>query len=308
MRKWKSRDARRREDWREQLKIAEIELAPLLEDVRRDRDRLAATSLTLRFVWQVAEHPSPGNLWKVGYGILSDGYWSVIGHDFGRLLLPIFSGLEPYECSVFLINGDENVYSRFTQHCREAEAIFGRMAGDGTRFNWANVLFETFSDAVDEGGQCAVEWHENEKPDCPETTWSNIADLSDVLAWTQLLLKTFRDRAVLRQQSPDGSLPEDDQTGTSGRRVQRPDGSLSPKLEIVKATYEWAISKIPGADKMTIPKLFHAIQTHSDMKSEYLDSLPDNAETFGTYLRRAGIRRYSDAGERTYRQSRRPRS
>jgi len=144
------------------------------------------------------------------------------------MALPTNTGSTPYDCQIYLVRGDSNVYERFTQHCREAEAIFGRMAGDGTRFNWANMLFETFRDAVDEEGRAAVEWRENEKPDRPET-WSDIADFGDVLEWTRLLLKTFRDRAEFRQRSLSGPLLDDDGNPMPVPKVKRPDGDRGDK-------------------------------------------------------------------------------
>lgn len=86
------------------------------------------------------------------------------------------------------------------------------------------------------------------------------------------------------------------------------DKKLSDNVAAVLGVYEWAIAKIEGADAMTIPELFDAIQSHSEMTSEYLDRLPDNAGTFGTYLRRAGIRRYRSSGSRARRPSRHPRT
>lgn len=81
---------------------------------------------------------------------------------------------------------------------------------------------------------------------------------------------------------------------------------LSNALVSVKAAYEWAISAISGADDMTISELFDAIQTHQKMPSDFLDQLPNNADTFATYLRRAGIRRYRSSGSRVRRSSRHP--
>jgi hypothetical protein len=218
----------RRKDLRARLKIAEVELSPLLEDVRRDRDRLAANSLTLRFVWQPEEHPYPGKLWELGYGSASDGYWCEAGHFFGKTAVPTTTGSTPYDCKIYLVRGDGHVYERFTQHCREAEAIFGRMAGDGTRFNWANELFETFRECVDEEDRYAVEWRENEKPDHPET-WSYIADFTDVLEWTRLLVETFRDRAKFRQRLLGGPLLDDEGNPLPPLKLKRTDAELGDK-------------------------------------------------------------------------------
>jgi len=74
----------------------------------------------------------------------------------------------------------------------------------------------------------------------------------------------------------------------------------------VRSVYEWAISTIPDADAMTIKEVFEAIQNHPKMTSDFLDRLPNNHSTFGTYLRRSGIERYNSQGDRVRRPSRRP--
>jgi hypothetical protein len=280
----------------DRLKIAERRLRRLLEDVERDRDRLVAEPLTLRFVWHQEGHPHQGKLWDVGYG---HGCWYGAGHFFDRMALPINKESTPSDCRIYLVGGDGSVCECFTQHCREAEAILGRMSGDCTRNNWAEMLFDTLRGAVNDEGRAAVEWRENEEPDRPDTL-SGVAELRDVFEWTRVLLKAFGDGAELRQQSPEGL------SGDHGNPT--PGGELSKSVAAVRAAYEWAISTIPGADEMTISQLFHAIQSHPDMKSEFLERLPNNDSTFGTYLRRAGIQRYNKSGSRVRRSSRRPRT
>lgn len=197
------------------LAEASRRLGRLLEDVERDRDQLVTNSLTLRFVWHQAGHPHPGQLWELGY---VRGEWWGAGHFFGQMDLPTHLGPTSYNCRIYLVGGDAGICDTFIRYCREAEAIFCRMAGDGTRFNWAKELFDTFQDAVDEKGRDAVEWRENEEPGQPET-WSYVAELSDVFEWTRILLKTFRDGAELRQQTHVAS-PDDAQLG--GKPILRP--------------------------------------------------------------------------------------
>lgn len=197
----------------DRLKITEVELAPLLQDLRRDRDRLAASSLTLRFVWHEAGHPHRGKLWGAGYQGNLDGFWHDAGHFFCRMELATIDDPTPYICRIYLVGGDSKVIENFTRHCREAEAIFGRMAGDGTRFNWASFLFETFPDVV--------EWRENKEPGRPGTL-SLIAELEDVFEWSRVLLKAFIDGAVLRQQSRDGRLPSRKEVVPPPKRGRKP--------------------------------------------------------------------------------------
>jgi hypothetical protein len=94
--------------------------------------------------------------------------------------------------------------------------------------------------------------------------------------------------------------------GGGKRSEEADDPKLPARLVFAKAVYEWAISTIPGADNMTIPNLFDAIQIHPDLTSEFLDRLPDNSATFGKYLKDAGIDRYNTNGGRKRRQSRKP--
>jgi len=93
--------------------------------------------------------------------------------------------------------------------------------------------------------------------------------------------------------------------GASSTGEATGEGRLSAAVAPVRGVYDWALAEIEGANDMTIAELFDAIRSHPEMTSEYLDILPDNADTFGKYLRRAGIRRY---GSRARRPSRHPRT
>lgn len=87
---------------------------------------------------------------------------------------------------------------------------------------------------------------------------------------------------------------------------------LSPSRVKARAVYEWAIQTIEGADKMPLRNLLPRILKELDSKiatappgageveklQELRDSLPGSAETFGKYLREAGIKRYNTKGER----------
>ena len=69
---------------------------------------------------------------------------------------------------------------------------------------------------------------------------------------------------------------------------------LSPSRINAKATYDWAMSNVSGAEDMTIAELYDAIECHPSNASE---ALPPNAETFGKYLRDAGVRIYNKLGK-----------
>jgi hypothetical protein len=99
------------------------------------------------------------------------------------------------------------------------------------------------------------------------------------------------------------------------------DESLSPSRVRARAVYEWAIEVIDGADRMPIavllPRIFERLDAELEKVpdgsaefekfTELRSSLPDNTETFGRYIREAGIKRYNRKGERVSRQARRPR-
>lgn len=222
---------KRKKDLQARVRIATRELALLLEHVKRDRDRLAANSLTLRFVWQQLEHPHPGKLWEihsagnVNTEWCNTFHWGIAGHFFGKIAMPTNVDLDPSlnDCSIYLVRGDSKVIESFTQHCREAEAILDRMEGDGTRFNWAKELFENFRDAFDDEYGDVVSWQENEDFVRAET-WSLIAELSDVFELTMILLKVFMDKAELRHPSPEGSMLGDEWNPTPILTLERPAG------------------------------------------------------------------------------------
>ncbi len=104
-----------------------------------------------------------------------------------------------------------------------------------------------------------------------------------------------------------------DEPATGPERADSDD--LPPSRVKARAVYEWALNYIPTADKMPIRDLLPAIYEKLDVAitrqppgaaeaeklQELRDSLPDIPETFGKYLRDAGIRRYNAKGERIQR-------
>ena len=105
-----------------------------------------------------------------------------------------------------------------------------------------------------------------------------------------------------------GGVANEDADSTPTLTENETGDKLPNALAAVRGVYEWATSKIDAADGMTIEELFDAIQSHPEMTTDYLDLLPKNWETFGTYLRRAGIHRYKKCGSRARRPSRHPRT
>lgn len=133
------------------------------------------------------------------------------------------------------------------------------------------------------------------------TSWSNI----NPGAVFRLEVPRFIGQSVIEEKKVGENLPQQ----TSNTAANSGDECrLTPSLEVVHGVYEWAMLEISDADAMTIPQLFDAIQLHPMMKSDFLERLPNNSDTFGKYLKRAGIDRYNTSGSRKRRPSRRPRS
>jgi hypothetical protein len=89
-----------------------------------------------------------------------------------------------------------------------------------------------------------------------------------------------------------------------------PETGLPPSRMKARAVYEYALANIPGAAKMTRAELYDAIRTrfeaeaakahgrHAEEVAKLRACLPPNAETFGKYLRDAGIKVYDNGGNR----------
>lgn len=102
---------------------------------------------------------------------------------------------------------------------------------------------------------------------------------------------------------PKGGPPPDTEEADEGT-------GLSPSRTMAAAVYDYAVGVIPGAAKMTRSELFDAIHlrleseiakpygNETEKLQELRDSLPSNAETFGKYLRDAGIKKYNSRGDR----------
>ena len=166
-------------------------LHELWNDVKRDRDRLAAAkSLTLRFVWQPRKHTYQGQLWwQHGYYEFA---WADAGTFFGNENLPTEDKGETYPCQIYLVGEDEACIA-FMRHSRETVAILERVSGGRAKnLNWAEWLFSSCADEL--------AWDDNEEPGRPET-WSQVAELTDVLDWTgkriKLLLDTMPKKRVV---------------------------------------------------------------------------------------------------------------
>jgi hypothetical protein len=83
------------------------------------------------------------------------------------------------------------------------------------------------------------------------------------------------------QNDPGGDVTIDDQLPLKLRRV-------APSRQKARAVYEWAMSKIPNSEHMTISELYDEIECHPSTASE---ALPPSAKSFGKYLTDAGIKR-----------------
>ena len=99
---------------------------------------------------------------------------------------------------------------------------------------------------------------------------------------------------------------------TPGGEGETLDKELPPSRVKAKAAYEWAIEAIGGAGDIPLRELLPKIRKELDSLieaahpgageaeklREFRDSLPSSPETFGKYLRDAGIKRYSTKGDR----------
>lgn len=94
---------------------------------------------------------------------------------------------------------------------------------------------------------------------------------------------------------------------------REPSGSVEaqgPAVVRAKAVYDFAWETMPEVRDMSIAELYAAVRDKLELMaskakgeeaerwSELLDGLPDRADTFARYLRRAGVRRYDKAGVR----------
>ena len=70
---------------------------------------------------------------------------------------------------------------------------------------------------------------------------------------------------------------------------------LPPSRIKAKAAYDWAMENIIGMDMMTVTELHGKIMSHPEGPAE---SIPESAESFGKYLRDAGVKRYGSKGDR----------
>jgi len=101
-----------------------------------------------------------------------------------------------------------------------------------------------------------------------------------------------------------------DQRGTATNKEGSANKELPPSRIKAQAVYDWALAAIEGAGKMTIFDLFTAMHDRLDSEiakaygrqaeklQELKNSLPPSPETFGRYLRDAGIKKYNSRGDR----------
>lgn len=117
------------------------------------------------------------------------------------------------------------------------------------------------------------------------------------------LLETWASKATAElEAAPMPALP---QHGETMQRAQAEpalsdldDQALPTSLPLcrikAKAAYDWAMQSIAGAGTMTVAELHGAMMKHPRGPT---DCIPDKAETFGKYLRDAGVKRYDKTGK-----------
>ena len=157
--------------------------------------------------------------------------------------------------------------------------------------------------------------------------WPNI-DLADVraaLAELERKGKAYRTRgriwttegeilrAVVTPKDGDGEHGDGGHPGRESVAEALPERKELPAcVSRARAVYEWGLSVIPVSDDMTVQEIHAAILEKLDCTiaetpsgageleklQELRDSLPDNGDTFGRYLRKAGIKRYNTRGDR----------
>ncbi len=97
-----------------------------------------------------------------------------------------------------------------------------------------------------------------------------------------------------------GTAAADGNVGRVRKRMN--DADLPPSRLKAKAAYDWAMQEIDGAEGMTIAELHDAIMNHPQGP---IECIPDNAATFGVYLREAGVKQYGKGGRQISRSVRR---
>jgi len=116
------------------------------------------------------------------------------------------------------------------------------------------------------------------------------------------------DAGKVKGERPKVTAAEANTTTDAGQAEDHED--LSPSRLMAAALYEWAMECIPGAERMTRTELYNAIKTRLEIEeskaygreaerlAELYKKMPPNAETFGKYLRDAGIKVYDSRGNR----------
>jgi len=140
-----------------------------------------------------------------------------------------------------------------------------------------------------------------------------LPDVDELTLWLAGLRMEAEEKARLLQDKPAAERDTESAPVAGAERpagLQEQDDKLPPSRTKALAAYEYALSVIPGADKMTISELFDALRERLDVEitkgsgpeaeklAEFRNSLPDNATTFGKYLRDAGVKRYNTKGDR----------
>jgi hypothetical protein len=201
----------------------------LRRDVQRDRDRLNAKTLGLRFLGQPVSHPHRGMIWRddPGYPGGPAGWtprWSRFG---GVWLCPIYvpnqDRSDVFSYDVFLDDINEEVCRKFRQHACEVAALLERLGcelsvGICRESELVRTLFER--------NRTEIHWEENEEPEHSETK-SLIGRLKDIYGHTEKFLSDLLEEFTPispKQHSQVNKETEEDRPGGKAEFAFQPDG------------------------------------------------------------------------------------
>lgn len=149
-------------------------------------------------------------------------------------------------------------------------------------------------------------------PPVPGYTDNPVVDEKNLWQWC--IDAQAHDQAKAHEDAkPDAVAAPAGKPGMGGDGANQPsdpeeqEDRLPPSRMRAKAAYDYALTVITGAGKMTVAELFDSLRDRLDAEicktsgqraeqlREVRDYLPGNAETFGRYLREAGVKNYDKA-------------
>ncbi len=162
----------------------------LRKDLKRDRNRLFAGTLGLKFVSQPKTHPHPQELWDHRMPALGcESGWFSAGDRLCDIFGPTQDEDDIVHYDVFFDGDNAEACSKYKQHACEADEFWRRGAAqlfedDGPRIGCEYLILVLFDRNLSAG---KLLWSENEQPGHPETK-SRIACLGDVYLETERFL------------------------------------------------------------------------------------------------------------------------